>query len=130
MATREQALLTHSLDGLLAALLSAAVALALYGDRKRPASLVLFALGCAGVARALPAPPSLGLHSPLAPVPTVDAADWWHALVRAALPQLPVTLLNAVVATAKLAEDRSPRLPLHRVLCGEASLTLPHLTLP
>mmetsp|Transcript_13596 Transcript_13596/g.40129 ORF Transcript_13596/g.40129 Transcript_13596/m.40129 type:complete len:274 (-) Transcript_13596:991-1812(-) len=107
MATREQALLTHSLDGLLAALLSAAVALALYGDRKRPASLVLFALGCAGVARALPAPPSL--HSPLAPVPTVDAADWWHALVRAALPQLPVTLLNAVVATAKLAEDLYPR---------------------
>lgn len=109
MATRERALLTHSLDGLLAALLSAAVALALYGDRKRPASLVLFALGCAGVARALPAPPSLGLHSPLAPVPTVDAADWWHALVRAALPQLPVTLLNAVVATAKLAEDLYPR---------------------
>ena len=32
-------------------------------------------------------------------------ADAWNGLYRAALPQLPVTLLNAVISTAKLADD-------------------------
>ena len=69
-----------------------------------PASLVLFALGCAGILYARP-PIALGLHQPIAAVPAIAAADFYRGFYRAALPQLPVTLLNAVVSTAKLTED-------------------------
>jgi len=41
-------------------------------------------------------------------LPDITATDWYESLVRAALPQLPVTLLNAVVSTARLAEDLYP----------------------
>ena len=67
-------------------------------------SLVLFALGCAGILYARP-PIALGLHQPIAAVPAIAAADFYRSFYRAALPQLPVTLLNAIVSTAKLTED-------------------------
>ena len=96
-------------DGRAVACVSAAIALGCYADRKRPASLILFALGCVGVVLAAP-PIELSLpRLPLAPMPSITADDWWAGLYRAALPQLPVTLLNAVVSTAKLAEDLYPR---------------------
>ena len=51
------------------------------------------------------------MHGPFAPPPGIAAADMWSGLYRAALPQLPVTLLNAVVSTAKLTEDLYPERP-------------------
>ena len=51
------------------------------------------------------------MHRPFAPLPGIAAADMWSGLYRAALPQLPVTLLNAVVSTAKLTEDLYPERP-------------------
>ena len=97
-----------NLDGWGLALAAGALALALYGDRERPASVALFALGLVGVAAARPRL-ALGLHAPLASALPIAAADWGAGLYRAALPQLPVTLLNAVIATAKLADDLYPK---------------------
>jgi len=47
-------------------------------------------------------------HWPTTQVPRISNADWWVGLTEAALPQFPVTLLNAVVSTARLAEDLYP----------------------
>ena len=99
-----------NLDGYLLGGLALLVALLSYGHRRLPASLPLFALGCVGMLYARPAV-ALGLHQPFAPPPALTMADAWAGLYRAALPQLPVTLLNAVVATAKLSEDLYPHRP-------------------
>jgi hypothetical protein len=85
------------------------------------ASLWLVGLGLVGVAWSRPSLDWLAwtraggspIVAPLA-FPSLD--DWWQGLYRAALPQFPVTLLNAVIATSKMAEDLYPakdrRLPL------------------
>ena len=96
-----------NLDGYVMGSLALLVALLTYGQRRLPASLLLLALGCVGIVYARPAV-ALGLHQPLAPPPAMSWADVWAGLYRAALPQLPVTLLNAVVSTAKLTEDLYP----------------------
>eukprot|EP00892_Ulva_mutabilis_P005948 jgi/Ulvmu1/3725/UM172_0003.1 len=49
----------------------------------------------------------------LRPVP----ADWWPAFTRAALPQLPLTLLNSVIAVTLLSRELFPAVP----------LTMPHV---
>lgn len=100
--------LDNNLDGYAIGLVAVSTALLTYGQVKVPASLVLFFLGCVGILYARP-PIALGLHLPVAPVPAISAADWWAGFYRAALPQLPVTLLNAVVSTAKLTEDLYPQ---------------------
>lgn len=89
---------------------STIIAMRLYGDRLRPASLVLFAIGICRAILSLP-PVSIAPSLPVAPMLPSDitADDWWQGLVRSALPQLPVTLLNAVVSTAKLADDLYPQ---------------------
>ena len=99
-----------NLDGYVMGSLALLVALLTYGQRRLPASLLLLALGCVGIIYARPAV-ALGLHQPLAPPPAMSWADVWAGLYRAALPQLPVTLLNAVVSTAKLTEDLYPERP-------------------
>jgi hypothetical protein len=99
-----------NLDGYVMGSLALLVALLTYGQRRLPASLLLLALGCVGIVYARPAV-ALGLHQPLAPPPAMSWADVWAGLYRAALPQLPVTLLNAVVSTAKLTEDLYPERP-------------------
>ncbi len=99
-----------NLDGYVLGSLAVCIALLGYGGRRVPTSILLFGLGCVGVLWARP-PLAFGLHNPFAPVPTFEAADWWTALYKAALPQLPVTLLNAVVATARLARDLYPSKP-------------------
>ena len=111
--------------------ISAALAALLYGDRLRPASLVLFVLGLlrAMVVLARYGAPSveLGVFLPLAPLNPLEisADDWMQALYRAALPQLPVTLLNAVISTARLASDLYPgrgrRRAAHRKARGEGA---------
>jgi len=107
----------QSTDGVVeVALLAVAglVAVGLYGDRNRPASLVLFLLG---IGRAVcssradfSALGQAGLYWPVSPLALSDISsdDWMQALYRSALPQLPVTLLNAVVSTARLATDLYP----------------------
>ena len=99
-----------NLDGYVLGSIALLVALLTYGQRRLPASLLLFGLGCIGIVYARPAV-ALGLYQPLAPPPALSWADVWGGLYRAALPQLPVTLLNAVVSTAKLTEDLYPERP-------------------
>ena len=111
---------SSNLDGYAIGLLALTIAMLTYGQRKLPVSLVLFGLGCVGMLFARP-PVSLGLHLPIAPIPAFSAGDFWAGLFRAALPQLPVTLLNAVVSTAKLTEDLYPHRP---VSVGKISLSI------
>jgi hypothetical protein len=110
-------------DGWGFALFAAVAAVVLYGDRQRPASLVLFAIGCFGVALAAPTL-ELGFHLPIPAVPTITRDDWWQGLYRAALPQLPVTLLNAVISTAKLADDLFPNDELGRTPVPVSKISL------
>lgn len=113
MATRSSAWvdLDANLDGRVLGAVAAVVAVACYASRRPlPSSLFLFALGCVGVGWARPSL-AIGLHVPIAAPPPLSADDWWQGLYRAALPQLPVTLLNAVVSTAKLSEDLYPSKP-------------------
>ena len=91
-----------NLDGYVLCALAVLIALVCYGHPRRHASLVLFALGCVGILYSRPRL-VLGAALPVAPPPPLTAEDWWGGLVNAALPQAPVTLLNAVVSTAKLA---------------------------
>lgn len=84
-----------NLDGYVLGSVALLVALLTYGQRRLPASLLLFVLGCVGIVYARPAV-ALGLHQPFAAPPAFTLADFWTGLYRAALPQLPVTLLNAV----------------------------------
>jgi MFS superfamily sulfate permease-like transporter len=79
------------------------------GSRRVPVALVIFG---GGLALALFRSPEagqslrLGLHLPhWIPIP---AQDWWIALTKAALPQIPLTLLNSVVAVCALARDLHP----------------------
>jgi len=79
------------------------------GSRRVPVALVVFG---GGVALALFRSPTalqslhLGFNLPhWIPIPT---QDWWIAFTKAALPQLPLTLLNSVVAVCALARDLHP----------------------
>lgn len=77
---------------------------------RQPALLYVFAVGC--VLLYLKSP---GAYDGLCFVlPTFTLAwpkpdDWWMGLSRAALPQLPLTLLNSVIAVCALSEDYFPR---------------------
>jgi len=102
-----------NLDGYAIAFIAAVVVLLSYGHEKIPSSIVLFAMGMMGVVLSRPA---VGTHLgvPIALVPVDQlflGKTWLRALFKAALPQLPVTLLNAVVATARLSKDLYPGKP-------------------
>jgi MFS superfamily sulfate permease-like transporter len=90
--------------------LAAALLILLLQARKFPAALLLFAAGIAIALLASPAPAAalrLGFTLPHFDLPR--AADFMRAVPRAALPQLPLTLLNSVIAVAALAADLFPR---------------------
>lgn len=101
-----------NLDGYAIGLVASAIALGTYGQKRVPASLILFAIGMIGVLLARPAVSAFSV-APFASAPQGLSRweVWWRALYRAALPQLPVTLLNSVVATARLSEDLYPHRP-------------------
>jgi MFS superfamily sulfate permease-like transporter len=88
------------------------VVLGLFFSRRLPPALILFA---AGIALALWRQPalaqslSLGLTLPRWSPPAWP--DFVHAFPRAALPQIPLTLLNSVVAVCALSADLFPDRP-------------------
>lgn len=96
-------------DGYLTGALAMMVVIVLASSRKVPAALVLFA---AGLGLALWRTPAvianlhLGLHLPRWTPPGLH--DFSRALLRAALPQVPLTILNSVVAVCALSEDLFP----------------------
>jgi MFS superfamily sulfate permease-like transporter len=99
-------------DGIAPALGCAALVLALQASRRFPGALVVFIIGLIGQ---LIADPTLLQQLRIGPTWTMpdlgDAHDWWMALHRAAIPQLPLTLLNSVIAVCALSVDLFPRSP-------------------
>jgi MFS superfamily sulfate permease-like transporter len=93
-----------------------------------PTTLMAIVLAgwAAGVVEAPPAP-AFGLAFPSLVLPSLP--DLWHALTAAVVPQMPLTLTNAVIVTAALARDLFPdaRRVSERSLClssGLANLAL------
>ena len=84
--------------------------LVLIGRKRVPAAVVLLALGMAYAlvfqVRGDALFQSAGFHLPKWNVPT--ASDIWTGFVILALPQLPLSIANSVLATRQLAEDLFP----------------------
>ncbi|RMF25204.1 MAG: sulfate transporter, partial [Deltaproteobacteria bacterium] len=98
-----------ALDGWLTAAAGAGVVLLASRRPRFPSALVLFAAGIAVMAAVrpellghLPAGWN-GLHLVIP-----SAAEWETGIVRGAVPQLPLTLLNSVIAVCALSEDLYP----------------------
>jgi MFS superfamily sulfate permease-like transporter len=96
-------------DGILTGLLSALLVLLLFFSRRVPAALVLFGLGLGiavwthpGVVASLGVGVTLPKWSPPA------WADFVAAFPKAALPQIPLTTLNSVIAVCALSADLFP----------------------
>ena len=77
--------------------------------RRRPLILYVFGLGLV-VAWVAGSEVNVGLAIGLPSFPLVQptAGEWWSGLTRGAVPQLPLTLLNSVVAVCALSGDYFP----------------------
>ncbi|GIW87821.1 MAG: hypothetical protein KatS3mg108_2145 [Isosphaeraceae bacterium] len=99
-------------DGYLTGLLAALVVLLLFFSRRIPAALVLFA---AGLGIAVWTHPevlsSLGFGLTLPRWSPPGWSDFVSAFPRAALPQIPLTVLNSVLAVCALSADLFPDRP-------------------
>jgi predicted benzoate:H+ symporter BenE len=106
---------THALagwDSIGVGLLCAAVAFWLHRSKRLPAALVIFVIGLISLFAAhtdLIAQLHLGIswHLPA----LGNLADWRRGLLEASLPQIPLTLLNSVIAVCALSTDLFPHLP-------------------
>ncbi len=98
-----------ALDGVTIAVLLGALTLALARSKKIPTALVIFSIGAVIMYVNMPTgtafffPGSLELT---AIVPTVS--QWEQGMLRGALPQLPLTILNSVIAVCALSGDLFP----------------------
>ena len=96
-------------DSFATGLLGAALVVLLFGSRRVPAALILF---CAGLALAAFEHPDAVRALDFAPwLPSFDAPTWADvrsSFTRAALPQIPLTTLNSVVAVCALSSDLFP----------------------
>ena len=89
------------------------IVILLLGNRKFPPAPVLLVLGAAfaltlgGAASSAFA--AIGVHAPVVHVPA--AADMWQGFLLLALPQIPLSLGNSVLATKLVAADLFPERP-------------------
>lgn len=91
-------------------MLCALLVLVLYYSKRMPGALVVFTLGLVAVLAADPSLISqtrLGMTWHLPGLGNPD--DWWLGLRRAAIPQIPLTTLNSVIAVCALSVDLFPR---------------------
>jgi hypothetical protein len=96
-------------DGRLVALAGAALVLATSRLRRFPAALVILVAGLVLLWLESPAdlpPTSIGWGGPIWIWPTAE--QWSVGLFRGALPQIPLTLLNSVIAVCALSSDLFP----------------------
>jgi len=99
-------------DNLLWALAAVLFLLVTFAYPRLPYALIVFAVGLflssVGPATSLPTEPSTVI-----PILHPSARDFWHATSTASLGQLPLTILNSVIAASALAADLlpSPRYP-------------------
>ena len=98
------------LSGWLLAAVGFATTIVLIGKKKVPSALVLIGLGCAYAFMFRLAPSDLitaaGWRLPSWHVPS--AADIWTGFLVLALPQIPLSLGNSILATRQIAEDFFP----------------------
>lgn len=104
---------THSWlgwDSVGVAALCFVVVIACMRAKRAPSALIVFGIGMVSVFASAPA---LLAHSTLGTswhMPDLwSSADWWIGLKRAALPQIPLTTLNSVIAVCALSSDLFPR---------------------
>jgi MFS superfamily sulfate permease-like transporter len=86
--------------------------LLLYSSRRMPAALLVFAIGLIALLAAKPSLISdtrLGMSWTLPNLTSWD--DWRDGLLRGAVPQIPLTLLNSVIAVCVLSLDLFPNRP-------------------
>lgn len=85
------------------------IAVLLFAGRRQPVLLYVFGvgfvlLGFGGTG----AYQNLAFDLPAFHVVTPNAGEWWTGLTRGAIPQLPLTLLNSVIAVCALSGDYFP----------------------
>ncbi len=96
-------------DGLLTGAVAAVVALLLLSSHVLPSALALFALGIAVTFWKQPGiMQTLGWHLALPSWSPPEWADFVKAFPKAALPQIPLTTLNSVIAVCALSADLFP----------------------
>lgn len=99
-------------DGIVTALVATLIVLLLFFSRRIPAALVVFALGLAIAVWSHPEiVGSLGIGLTLPHWSPLAWDDFVVAFPKAALPQIPLTTLNSVIAVCVLAADLFPDRP-------------------
>jgi hypothetical protein len=112
--------------------ISAIVMLVLLGNRKVPPAPIVVLLGIAWAfaftvdGGAIAAGAGFALPSPRAP----SAAELWTGLVLLAIPQVPLSLGNSILATRQVAHDLMPERPLLRVSSLGLSYSAMNLVAP
>jgi xanthine/uracil/vitamin C permease (AzgA family) len=105
---------SDGMGGWLLAALGFVVAVWFYGDRRVPAALILVLLGAAYALIVKLNPAMLweaaALRLPKAHVPAWT--DVWTGFLVLALPQIPLSIANSVLATRQLVEDLFPQRPI------------------
>lgn len=99
-------------DSILLGLLCVGVVLALFQSSRVPAALIVFAIGLVALLVAQPAlfrETQLGMDWRLPDLS--NWGDWKHGFINGAIPQIPLTTLNSVVAVCVLSVDLFPRRP-------------------
>jgi xanthine/uracil permease len=101
--------------GLLLAFIAFVIVLLLLGNRKWPAAIVAISLGLAYAVffkmHGFPPTGGFGFHLPLVHLPRWP--DILTGFLVLALPQIPLSLGNSILATRQISEDLFPERPLH-----------------
>lgn len=96
-------------DSITTGLISGILVLAFYHSRRVPVALLLFAIGLVLAFATHPdLLPSIGVGLTLPQWTAISWSDFQSAFGKAALPQLPLTTLNSVVAVCALSADLFP----------------------
>jgi xanthine/uracil/vitamin C permease (AzgA family) len=114
--------------GWLLAAVGFATTIVLIGRRKVPSAIILIGLGCVYAFAFHLAPLDLvsaaGWRLPIWHIPS--SADIWTGFVVLALPQIPLSLANSILATRQIAEDFFPerRITVRRISFTYAAMNL------
>lgn len=94
-------------DSYLTALLAATTGFILLNNKKIPAALVIFGIGVLLMLPNFKSSISWDLYSPIIFIP--DTGSFLSASYLLVIPQLPLTILNSLIATAALVKDYYPK---------------------
>ncbi|CAG1006666.1 hypothetical protein METP3_03839 [Methanosarcinales archaeon] len=94
-------------DSYLTALLAAAIGFILLNNKKIPAALVIFGIGILLMLPNFKSSLSWDLYYPITFIP--DTGSFLSASYLMVIPQLPLTILNSLIATAALVKDYYPK---------------------